>query len=161
VTLRPIVAGDAPFLEAVYASTRAGELALVPWSDEEKQAFVAQQFAAQSAHYAKHYPGMSAHVIELEGEPAGRLLVDRWEREIRIVDISLLPEFRGRGAGTRLLRELMDEAAGSERTLSIHVEKTNPALKLYERLGFRPADDEGVHVRMEWEPGDADQAKIA
>jgi ribosomal protein S18 acetylase RimI-like enzyme len=152
VTLRPIVAGDAAFLEAVYGSTRTQELELVPWTDEQKRAFVAQQFAAQSAHYAKHYPGMRADVIVLDGEDAGRLLVDRWVREIRIVDITLLDRFRGRGAGSRLLRGLIDEATETGRTLSVHVEKNNPALRLYERLGFAPVKDEGVYVRMAREP---------
>jgi ribosomal protein S18 acetylase RimI-like enzyme len=92
---------------------------------------------------------MSADVVVVDGEPAGRLLVDRWDREIRIVDISLLPAFRGRGIGSALLQELMAEAAESERSLSIHVERNNPALRLYERLGFEPAGDEGVYLRME------------
>jgi ribosomal protein S18 acetylase RimI-like enzyme len=147
--LRPVTPGDNAFLASVYASTRAGEMAIVPWSDEQKEAFVAQQFAAQSAHYATHYPHMSADVVVVDGEPAGRLLVDRWDREIRIVDISLLPAFRGRGIGSTLLQELMAEAAESERSLSIHVERNNAALRLYERLGFEPAGDEGVYLRME------------
>jgi ribosomal protein S18 acetylase RimI-like enzyme len=154
--LRPVAPSDEPFLLRVYASTRAEELAPVPWTDEQKAAFVAQQFAAQSAHYARHYTGMSAHVILVDGAPAGRLLVARWEREIRIVDITLLPDFRGSGAGTALLHELMGEARDARKLLSIHVERQNPALRLYRRLGFRPAGDEGVYLRLE-----LDQVKIA
>jgi ribosomal protein S18 acetylase RimI-like enzyme len=154
-TLRPVGPDDEPFLVSVYASTRADELAPVPWTDEQKAAFVAHQFAAQSAHYAEHYTGLSSHVILVDGQPAGRLLVARWAEEIRIVDIALLPAFRGRGTGTALLRDLMAEARDAGKTLSIHVEINNPALSLYRRLGFRPAADEGIYVRMDWDPAAA------
>jgi len=152
VALRPVAADEEPFLLTVYASTRAEELAPVPWSDEQKAAFVAMQFQAQSAHYAQHYDGMTSDVIIVDGEDAGRLLVARWTREIRIVDITLLPAFRGRGAGSELLAELMDEATEMGTALSIHVERSNRALDLYERLGFKPVGETGVYLRMEWDP---------
>jgi ribosomal protein S18 acetylase RimI-like enzyme len=152
VALRPLIAADEPFALSVYASTREEELAHVPWSEEQKAAFVAMQFAAQSAHYAQHYTGMSSDVILVDGEPAGRLLVARWRDEIRIVDIALLPAFRARGAGSELLRELMDEATEISKPLSIHVERDNRALALYERLGFRRVGETGVHLRMQWDP---------
>jgi ribosomal protein S18 acetylase RimI-like enzyme len=155
-SLRPVGAGDEQFLLRVYASTRADELAPVPWTDEQKAAFVAQQFAAQTAHYAEHYTGMTSDVVLVDGEPAGRLLVARWTEEIRIVDITLLPEFRGGGAGTELLRELMAEAREASKRLSIHVEIQNPAMRLYQRLGFRPVGDAGVYLLMA-----LDQVKIA
>lgn len=150
VTLRPIEATDAPFLLSVYSGTREEELARVPWTRQQKDVFVAQQFGAQSVHYAQHYPGMSAHVVVINGEPAGRLLVDRWDSEIRIVDISLLPEHRNRGAGSLLISDLKSEAAATGRSLSIHVEKFNPALRLYRRLGFRQLQDGEVYLLMEW-----------
>ena len=89
VALRPVRASDEPFLLRVYAGTRAEELAPVPWSPEQKAAFVAHQFAAQTAHYAQHYAGMSADIILVDDMPAGRLLVSRWDEEIRIVDIAI------------------------------------------------------------------------
>jgi ribosomal protein S18 acetylase RimI-like enzyme len=151
VALRVIRDSDEPFLLRVYAGTRAEELAAVPWSPEQKAAFVTQQFAAQTSHYAQHYPGMSADVTLLDGEPAGRLLVVRWPDEIRIVDISILPALRGRGAGSVLLRWQLEEAAASGKRLSIHVERENRALGLYERLGFRRVGEHGVYLRMEWD----------
>jgi ribosomal protein S18 acetylase RimI-like enzyme len=161
VTLRPVDADDERFLLRVYAGTREEELAPVPWSAERKAAFVAHQFAAQSAHYAQHYAGLTADVILLGGVPAGRLLVARWAEEIRIVDISILPEFRGGGAGSALLRELLAEAETAGKRLSVHVERENRALGLYERLGFRPVGEHGVHLRMEWDPAAFAQAKMA
>jgi ribosomal protein S18 acetylase RimI-like enzyme len=157
VTLRPVRDGDEPFLLRVYAGTRAEELTLLPWTAEQKAAFVAQQFAAQTAHYAEHYAGMSADVILVDDEPAGRLLVARWADEIRIVDISMLPEVRGRGVGTVLLRQSLDEAGGAGKRLSVHVERENGAVRLYERLGFRPVGEHGaVYLRMEWDPASRD-----
>jgi ribosomal protein S18 acetylase RimI-like enzyme len=157
VSLRPVAAGDEPFLLRVYASTRAEELAPVPWTDDQKAAFVTHQFGAQTAHYAEHYRGMTSDVIVMDGEPAGRLLVARWREEIRIVDITLLPEFRGEGVGTALLGDLASEARDAKKRLSIHVEVHNPAMRLYERLGFRPAGDAGVYLLMALDP----QVKIA
>jgi ribosomal protein S18 acetylase RimI-like enzyme len=152
VALRPLTEADEPFALSVYASTREEELAPVPWNAEQKAAFVAMQFSAQSAHYEQHYAGMSSDLVLVDGEPAGRLLVARWTREIRIVDIALLPAFRGRGAAGELLAELMDEATEMAKRLSIHVERENRALALYERLGFRPVGETGVYLRMEWTP---------
>ena len=152
VVLRPVCDDDEPFLLSVYASTRAEELAPVPWSAEEKAAFVAMQFEAQSAHYAQHYDGLTSDVILVDGEPAGRLLVARWREEIRIVDITLLPAFRGRGAGSELLAELMDEATEMGTRLSIHVERHNRARGLYDRLGFKRVAETGIYLRMEWDP---------
>lgn len=150
VALRPSAPTDEPLMFRVYAGTRETELAGVPWTDEQKNEFVAQQFAAQSAHYARHYTGMSSDVVLVDAEPAGRLLVARWPEEIRIVDVSLLPAFRGRGVGTGLLKDLQQEADATGKVLTIHVEKFNPALRLYERLGFVPVQDRQVYLLMEW-----------
>jgi ribosomal protein S18 acetylase RimI-like enzyme len=160
VDLRPAAPADDPFLARLYASTRQQELAVLPWTEEQKSAFLLQQYTAQSAHYAKHYADASFQVVLVDGEPAGRLIVARWEGEIRIVDISLMPEHRGRGIGTSLLRPLLEEGTTTGAAVSIHVERFNPALRLYERLGFVQAADEGVYLRME-RPPRGDQVKTA
>jgi ribosomal protein S18 acetylase RimI-like enzyme len=150
IALRPITAEDDLFLAAVYASTRAEELAVTGWSDEDKAVFCRRQFDAQAAHYRENYPGASFQVIERDGVSIGRLYVARWEKEIRIVDIALLPEHRGTGIGTKLLRELQEEARSVGKSLTIHVERFNPALRLYERLGFKQVEDKGVYLLMSW-----------
>ena len=150
MSLRPVTAADRDFLLSVYASTREDELAQVAWEEGAKEAFLEHQFSAQDHHYRANYPGATLDVIEVDGEPAGRLYVHRGEAEIRIMDIALAPPFRGRGIGTRLLRGLMEEATASGRSLSIHVELNNPARRLYERLGFEPAGEHGVYVLMRW-----------
>jgi len=150
VVLRPIQPEDLPFLARVYASTRWEELAQTNWTEEQKAAFCQMQFQAQHFHYQKHFGGASFDVIECEGQPIGRLYVARSEKEIRIVDISLLPEHRGAGIGTRFLLALQEEALGEGKALGIHVEKFNPAMKLYERLGFKPVEDQGIYLLMQF-----------
>lgn len=159
ITLRPITESDLPFLASVYGSTRTAELAQTDWDDERKAAFVAQQFAAQHAYYQQHYGDARFLVVEVAGEPAGRLYVDEWEGEIRLVDVAILPEFRGQGVGSQLLRDLQAEARRVGKPLRIHVERFNPALALYDRLGFRLLEDKGVYLFLEWQPaGDSAQA---
>jgi GNAT superfamily N-acetyltransferase len=150
VSLRPITPEDVSFLAAVYASTRWDELAPTGWSDEEKTVFCRRQFDAQSEHYREHYPEAAFEIVEKDGRGIGRLYVARWEREIRIVDISLLPEFRGGGIGSQLLRTLQEEARSAGKLLTIHVERFNPALRLYQRLGFEEVEDKGVYLLMRW-----------
>ena len=144
--MRPVTPEDEAFLANLYASTRAEELAVTSWSDEEKSLFCRLQFNAQSAHYRENYAGASFQIIERNGVPAGRLYVARWENEIRIIDIALLPEHRGAEIGTRFLRELQEEAKAAGKKLSIHVEQFNPARRLYERLGFREVEEKGVYL---------------
>jgi GNAT superfamily N-acetyltransferase len=149
VELVPVEAGDEEFLCRVYASTRAEELAAVPWDEAHKDAFLRAQFAAQHRWYAEHYTGASHDIVLVGGEPAGRLYVHRGEAEIRIMDIALLPAHRGNGIGTALLLDLLSEADAAGKRLTVHVERVNPALRLYERIGFTVAEDKGVYLFLE------------
>lgn len=151
-TLRPARPEDLEFLFCLYASTRVEELAPVPWSPEQKTAFLRQQFEAQDSHYRQHYAGAEFLVIELDGAPVGRLYRLRMADEHRLMDIALLPQYRGQGLGTRLLREVMEAASQEGLPVRIHVEKFNPALRFYERLGFRVLEDRGVYWFMERAP---------
>lgn len=150
VELRPARDEDRSFLRAVYGSTREEELAPTGWTREQKDWFIAQQFDAQDAYYKEHYTGATYDVVIVDGEPAGRLYVARWEDEIRVMDIALLPSFRGLGIGSRLLEPLLAEAAAAGKTVSIHVERSNPAMSLYRRLGFVEAGEHGVYLLMRW-----------
>ena len=150
VTLRPAVDADREFLIGVYGSSRDDELSQVEWAAGQREAFVRMQFDAQDASYRAQNPRGAFDVIEVDGRPAGRLYVDRRPGEIRIVDISLLTEFRGAGVGTHLITALTGEAAASGCMVSIHVEIHNPAAELYARLGFVVAGEAGVYRRMEW-----------
>jgi ribosomal protein S18 acetylase RimI-like enzyme len=140
------------FLYQVYASTRADELAIVDWSQEQKDAFLQMQFDAQHKYYQESYTDASFDVILRDSQPIGRLYLDRREAEIRIVDIAILPEHRNAGIGTAMLRDIMAEAASMDKVVTIHVEKFNPALRLYKRLRFRQKGDSGVYFLLEWSP---------
>jgi GNAT superfamily N-acetyltransferase len=152
-SLRPAVAADADFLLSVYASTRADELAQVPWDAATREAFVRQQYAAQETHYWAHYPQSLLQVI-VDGQAAppraiGRLWTDRRPDALHVLDISLLADARGRGVGTGCLLALRDEAHARSVPLSIYVEIHNPARRLYERLGFQAdGEPQGLYLRM-------------
>jgi len=151
ITLRPVVAADEPLLLEIYASTRAEEMAMVPWTSEQQDAFVRMQFISQQEHYKKLQPDADHDIILLNGRPVGRLYVARTNERIEIMDITVLPQDRSSGVGSRLIKSLMDEASAS-RPLRIYVETFNPSRRLFERLGFKAVDEQGFHLLMEWVP---------
>jgi GNAT superfamily N-acetyltransferase len=149
VSFRPICPGDEAFLSQVYASTRLGELAVTDWTDEQKAVFLQMQFAAQHKFYQDNYTDTDFLLIFQDDIPIGRLYVARWKDEIRIVDIALLLAYRGTGIGATILRDLLAEADATGKPVRIHVERENPALRLYQRLGFVMIEDKGVYLFME------------
>jgi ribosomal protein S18 acetylase RimI-like enzyme len=150
LTFRSITDADLQFLARVYASTRKQALAATPMTDVQKAALLLLQFRAQHAHYQEHYPQADRLVVMGGGNDIGRLYIARWPTRHGIIDIALLPEHRGQGSGEALLRDLMDEAAACGKDVSIHVEKDNPAMRLYRRLGFVTEEDKGVYDLMRW-----------
>ncbi len=156
IRLRAVENSDRDFLRRVYASTREDELAAVEWSDAQKLAFIEQQYAAQDLAYTNNYPGAEFRIVVVDGSDAGRLYIHRRSDEIRIMDIALLPRFRRLGVGTRLLRDVMAEGAAARRRVTIHVETFNPALRLYQRLGFVEIGKTHVYLLLEWKPAIVD-----
>lgn len=152
VSYRPANEEDVPFLAAVYAATRAEEVAATGWPIEQQQDFLAQQHEAQHAYYRKVYGEGEWLLIERGGAGIGRLYLAEWDREVRIIDIALLPDARRAGIGEAILRDIGADAAGRGKIVSIHVEKNNPARTLYARLGFAAVEDKGVYDLMEWTP---------
>jgi GNAT superfamily N-acetyltransferase len=122
------------------------------WTAEQKQAFLAQQFAAQRKHYRETIENCRFDALEYGGEPIGRLYLQNKVSQIYIVDITLLSEWRGKSVGTAILEALQEAAVVSGRGVGIFVEKFNPALKLYRRLDFAEVADHGVYLEMEWLP---------
>jgi ribosomal protein S18 acetylase RimI-like enzyme len=159
--LRPAAPEDYEFLLDVYASTRADELAQVPWDDATKRAFCRQQYDAQKAEYDARFPRAQYDVILLDGRPAGRIWVARGGEEIRLLDIALLPWARRRGVGSLLVGELIEEARSTGERLRHMVFVLNDgARRLYERLGFVVFEEAGAYLHMEWRPA-ADAATPA
>jgi GNAT superfamily N-acetyltransferase len=150
ITLVPVGPDDYDFLVEVYGSTRAEELALVPWTSEQRDAFTRSQFNAQQEHYLKTYPGARHDIIMSNGQPVGRLYVARLDQEIRIIDITLLPAERNVGIGSYLINQLLDEAKQTRKITRIYVEEFNPSLRLFQRLGFSPSEQHGFHLLLQW-----------
>lgn len=148
ITLRNIYLTDNEFLFTIYANTRADEMALVDWSETQKESFQRMQFHAQRQQYQFTYPNAINQIIEFNGVPAGRLIVDRSANETLLVDIALLPDFRNLGLGASLLRSLQAEG----KKISLHVIRSNPAVNLYQRLGFIFVGEEAFYSKMEWSP---------
>jgi len=151
--LRPEVASDEEFLIRLYRSTRWEELAPTGWSDTQKRAFLDSQFSLQDTHYRRYYAEAARGVVTAQGAAAGRLYLLQTGVELRIVDISLLSDYRGMGIGTALIGAVFALAHQAGTKVSIHVEVVNPARRLYERLGFQEAGGDGVYRLMEWVPG--------
>lgn len=155
IDYRPISDSDLPFLFEVYGSTRAEELAPTGWTTEMKVQFLQHQFGAQHDHYQRHYPDAEWLVILRGADSVGRLYVEEWPSQIRLIDIAILPDFRGQGLGSAILSDLRDWASEKAKPLTIHVEKSNPARSLYDRMGFAFVQENGAYDLLEWRPEEA------
>src|SRR5262249_17169529 len=143
---------DYDFMRLLYHSTRVEEMQRFPFDEAQKNAFLDQQFAAQFQHYGIHYPTCERNIIEEDGRPVGRLWIDEWRDQLRLVDIALLPECRAGGIGSALLHDVLARGTAAGKPVTIHVESYNPALSLYKRLGFQQIDTNGVYLLMRWTP---------
>jgi GNAT superfamily N-acetyltransferase len=150
ISVRPARQDEDDFLFEVYASTRAAELALLNWPPEQKEAFLRMQSRAQLQHYRLNYPRAEYQIIETAGQPLGRLIIDRSKNPILLMDIALLPAHQGQGFGTALIQGILAEAAGKNWSVRLHVEAFNPAMRLYNRLGFSKDGTMGIYHQMTW-----------
>jgi RimJ/RimL family protein N-acetyltransferase len=143
----PITRSDEHFLLALYASTRANEMAIVPWSNEQKVAFVQSQFNAQHQHYLSEYPNGNFQTILLDNQKIGRLYVCELTDEVHIIDLTILPEFRGRGVGTEIISDILRTAI---KPVQIYLESFNNSINLFARLGFEITFDKGLYQLWQW-----------
>ena len=150
VSFRPAAKEDQAFLLDVYGSTRLDELALTNWDQTQKDAFVRMQFTAQQLHYSQQYPKAEHLIVLLDGSSIGRLYVANIGTEVRIIDLTILPDYRSAGLGTQILKELMDEAKSRDLPLCIYVESFNPSHRLFLRLGFAKTGESGYSDLLEW-----------
>jgi ribosomal protein S18 acetylase RimI-like enzyme len=151
VALRAAGPGDEAFLRELYAGGRRAELALTPWSEVEKRAFCDMQYALQDRHYRVHFGGEPL-VITVAGTDAGRVYRALSGDTLTLLDIALVEEMRGRGAGTQLMRAIQADAAREGRRIVLHVEEDSRVARWYERLGFRRSELLGTHREMTWDP---------
>ena len=152
ILLRPATDEDYDFQRLLYHDVRTAEMQHFPFDEAQKKTFLDWQFDCQWKHYREHYPTCDWRLIIKDRQPIGRLLVDRWPDQIRVVDIALLTSVRGSGIGTMLMEEILEEGRKSEKPVTIHVEAFNPAQTLYRRLGFQHAATSGAYHLMRWTP---------
>ncbi|MEM9553807.1 MAG: GNAT family N-acetyltransferase [Acidobacteriota bacterium] len=158
--LRPATEGDREVLYRIYASTRLDEVRQTGWDEAQIEAFLRFQFGAQARYYEEQFADASFDLIEQSEERSGeqggavigRLYVDLRDDEIRLIDIALLPQHRGSGLGGALMTDILAEGRRRGLLVRIHVERENPAMRLYRRLGFEKIEEQGVYDLMEWRP---------
>jgi len=154
LVLRPVTPDDDLFLLSVYDSTRTEELDQAEWQPGQREAFVRWQFDLQRQEYDRRFPEAEYYVIVINNEAAGRIWIGEDQRQMRLLDIALLPQFQNRGAGTALLRWLIERAKASGKPLRHMVFMLNQdAHRFYERLGFVVIEDLGAYRHMESKAG--------
>lgn len=153
--MRPVEAGDEPFLRSLYASTRHEELAPLGWTPSQLEAFLDMQYRARDAHYRQEYPDADDRLVLADGQPVGRFNVVREPQAILVIDIAMAPAFRGQGIGTGLLLGVIEEASAAGVPAELYVEMGNPARRLYDRLGFVPVGEVPPYFRLQRQPGEA------
>ena len=153
LSFRPVESQDSAFLLSLFASAREKELETLDWDGAQRDAFLEMQFNAQQNHYQNHFPQREHQIVLLDNRPIGMMDISRDSQEIRVLDIILLPENRNAGIGTLLMNHLLEDSDRSTRPVRLYVEKFNPVLSLYTRLGFQTIVDTGVHYHMERLPG--------
>ena len=147
VTIRLVSPNDREFLERLYASTRGEELAMLGWTKEQESAFFEMQFDLQSRAYAMQFPDAVTYIVEHDRNLVGRMIVERRDDELRVIDISLVAEFRGLGIGAHVLEGLKS----ASKAVILRVLKTNPrARRFYDKHGFETVEDADLHWTMRW-----------
>jgi len=152
VQLRPARPEDREFIFRLYASTRVEELRPFGWNAAQQEAFLRMQFNAQQQWYAATYSTAESQIIEKNHEAIGRMMVQREPDLWRLIDISLLPEHRGHGIGGELMRALIEHCSKSGAVLQLQVLNTNPAQRLYSRLGFTKTGEDQIYTQMALRP---------
>ena len=125
---------------------------LTNWDAVTRRAFLDMQFRAMLKGYRASYPQAQFSIILLDATPVGRIVVDRLAGEIRVVDVALLPVYCGQGIGTKLMREIMDEAARVAKPVRLCVFHGTRAIAFYQRLDFHTVSEPGIYEEMEWNP---------
>jgi len=152
IRLDPVGPSDEPFLYQTFASTRSDEMALTGWNAQQQELFLRMQYEAQRSSYLSQTPDAEYWLIRRDEMAAGRLILHRTSEKIYVVDIALIPDFRGLGIGSDLMEAIMHEASLAGKSVGLHVERFNPALRWYERLGFTVISSGPIYLEMVWRP---------
>lgn len=152
--LRPEHDADQAFRYALFCNSRLPEWYQVQLEPAIRDELMRHQFRAQTVSYAAQFPQARFDIIELDGRPVGRIVVNRPGDHIHIVDQAVVPELRNRGIGSAIMHALMAEAAAAGVPVRLKVASTNdPSMRLYSRLGFVPIGENAMYLEMEWRAG--------
>jgi ribosomal protein S18 acetylase RimI-like enzyme len=150
--LRPERDDDEAFRFRLFCAARQPEFARL-LAPDVLEPIMRQQFHAQTVSYRARFPRARGDIIELGGKPIGRIMVDRGDKVLHIVDQAITPELRNRGIGTAVMRTLMQEARRTSRAVRLGLAAANgQALRLYRRLGFAPIETKEHYLWLEWRP---------
>ena len=149
-TWRRVCANDQPFLDALYASSR-DDLNLSGVDPNFVRQLIQSQQQVQMAGFQNAYPRADHWVMELDGQPIGRVVINSTATDMRVVDIVVQPHSRRQGAARAVLRALQTHAAQTGRSLSLAVAKTNAgARQLYDALGFALQSEDLIVEQRMW-----------
>lgn len=111
---------------------------------------------AQRAEHDQHFGFIAEHgwIIVIEGHDAGFLAIKEYQDHIKLVALHIVPEFQEQGIGRTIIENLLADARQKSKPVRLEVLKTNPARRLYERLGFTVVDDSDEHVYVMSTPAD-------
>ena len=152
LSLCPAAEDDIDFLRLLYTDTRREEVAKWGWPVAQQQVFLNMQFQAQRQSYRAVYANALDQIIHFDGSAIGRLMIAEETAALYLVDIALLSAYRNRGFGTELLRALQRDCERQSLVLKLQVLAGNPAIRLYERLGFVRQSGDPMYSHMEWVP---------
>lgn len=152
IITRPATSDDERFLLQVYKSSRGDDLRGLDWDEDRISEFLEMQYEAQKRFFEGDYQNANDEVVLVDSKPAGRLIVERRDHEIRLIDLGLLPAYRNHGLGTAIIRDLQEEATAATKSLRLQVIRFSRAVNLFERLGFLRTSETGTHFQMEWKP---------
>lgn len=142
---------DSAFLFHLFSQIKKAELHFDLYPEDISSQIFQMQFNAWEQMVHTNYPGCGDFLITCDSEKAGRLQVDRDSEEFRIINISLLPSFRNRGVGTKIIRDILAEARQKGKPVYLEVDKNNPAVKLYLRLGFKVCQENELKFSMKYQ----------
>lgn len=150
--LEAVDGSDDPFLFDLFFQTRRGMFAPLGWDEDQLKGLLRSQYEIRQAQYRIQHPGATTEKICADGAAVGRLDTAQEGGRLHIIDVAVAPGVQGRGIGSSVLQQLLEEADASNLVADLHVETTNPARRLYERLGFVERSGDGINLFMERQP---------
>lgn len=151
LSVKKVSAADQEFLYEVYVDSRREEVTLFEWDKLQQDTFLSMQFRAQQAHYEKQYPGAVHEIIYWDEKPIGRIITEIRKSEVLLVDISLVTSWQNKGIGTHLISNLQQQAKQIRKPILLHVYQSNPAERLYKKLGFQVLEEKPPYIAMSWD----------